>query len=91
MRGAPGSEATAMIFASISRIPVASRWIPPRARRCPTAAPCGGGRGHRLLLLVIFCVTDERNTTRPQLLTPVTIGLTVTMLISLIARSPWPA
>lgn len=37
-----------------------------------------------LLVLVIFGVTDERNSTRPQLLTPITIGLTVTLLISLI-------
>lgn len=28
-----------------------------------------------ILLLVIFCVTDERNKSRPQILTATTIGL----------------
>jgi glycerol uptake facilitator protein len=36
------------------------------------------------LLLVIFCATDERNKARPQALTAATIGLTVTLLISLV-------
>jgi glycerol uptake facilitator protein len=36
------------------------------------------------LLLVIFGSTDERNATRPQALTAATIGLTVTLLISLL-------
>ena len=39
--------------------------------------------GTAILLLVIFAVTDERNSTRPQILTAATIGLTVTLLISL--------
>ena len=40
--------------------------------------------GTAVLLLVIFCVTDERNKARPQILTAVAIGLTVTLLISLL-------
>jgi glycerol uptake facilitator protein len=40
--------------------------------------------GTTVLLLVIFCVTDERNKARPQALTAATIGLTVTLLISLL-------
>lgn len=40
--------------------------------------------GTAMLLLVIFCVTDERNQARPPGLTAVTIGLTVTLLISLL-------
>ena len=40
--------------------------------------------GTAVLLLVIFCVTDERNKARPQVLTAATIGLTVTLLISLL-------
>ena len=40
--------------------------------------------GTAILVLVIFCVTDERNATRPQILTAVTIGLTVTLIISLL-------
>jgi len=38
-----------------------------------------------VLLLVIFCATDERKKARPQVLTAATIGLTVTLLISLVA------
>jgi glycerol uptake facilitator protein len=40
--------------------------------------------GTAILLLVIFGSTDERNATRPQALTAATIGLTVTILISLL-------
>ena len=40
--------------------------------------------GTAVLLLVIFCVTDERNKARPQILAAATIGLTVTLLISLL-------
>ena len=40
--------------------------------------------GTAILVLVIFCATDERNATRPQILTAATIGLTVTIIISLI-------
>jgi len=34
--------------------------------------------------LVIFCTTDARNAARPQVLTAATIGLTITLLISLL-------
>ena len=37
-----------------------------------------------VLLLVICCCTDERNKARPQALTAAAIGLTVTLLISLL-------
>jgi glycerol uptake facilitator protein len=40
--------------------------------------------GTAILVLVIFGVTDDRNATRPQLLTAATIGLTVTILISIL-------
>ena len=40
--------------------------------------------GTAILVLVIFGVTDDRNATRPQLLTAATIGLTVTLLISIL-------
>ena len=41
--------------------------------------------GTAVLMLVILVLTDERNASRPRELTPVAIGLTVTLLISLIA------
>jgi glycerol uptake facilitator protein len=40
--------------------------------------------GTGILMLVIFGSVDERNTSRPQILTAATIGLTVTILISLL-------
>ncbi len=40
--------------------------------------------GTAILLLVIFCTTDANNKDRPQILTAATIGLTVTLLISLL-------
>ena len=36
-----------------------------------------------ILVLVILCCVDEKNQARPQILTAATIGLTVTLLISL--------
>ena len=55
-----------------------------RTRMSPAAAFGAEVIGTAILLLVIFCVTDERNRSRPQLLTAATIGLTVTLLISLL-------
>jgi glycerol uptake facilitator protein len=40
--------------------------------------------GTAILLLVIFCSIDPANAGRPQILTAATIGLTVTLLISLL-------
>jgi glycerol uptake facilitator protein len=40
--------------------------------------------GTAVLLLVIFCTTDTANRNHPQILTAATIGLTVTLLISLL-------
>ena len=40
--------------------------------------------GTAILMLVIFGSVDERNASRPGTLTPLTIGLTVTILISLL-------
>ena len=37
-----------------------------------------------ILVLVIFCCVDERNKARPQVLAAATIGLTITLLISLV-------
>ena len=41
--------------------------------------------GTAMLMLVIFALTDDRNASRPREFTAVAIGLTVTLLISLIA------
>lgn len=40
--------------------------------------------GTGMLALVVFGSTDEQNSSRPKALTPLTIGLTITILISLL-------
>jgi glycerol uptake facilitator protein len=85
IRGQPGSEASAMVFGeffpSPGGVPLTTE---ARARMLPLAAFGAEVIGTAILLLVILCVTDNRNQARPQSLTAATIGLTVTLLISLL-------
>jgi glycerol uptake facilitator protein len=84
-RGQPGSEASAMVFGEFYPNPGGQPLTSEaRERMSPLAAFGAEVIGTAILLLVIFCVTDERNKSRPQILTAATIGLTVTMLISLL-------
>ena len=83
-RGAPGSEATAMIFGEYFPNPGGKPLT-------DTATAMSLGRamfaeivGTAVLVLVIFTVTDRRNPEAPQILTAGYIGLTVTLLISLL-------
>lgn len=85
VRGAPGSEASAMIF---------GEYFPNPGGRPLTEAvrsSVSEGRaflvemvGTAILALVILGVTDGTNQSRPRDLTAATIGLTVTILISLL-------
>jgi glycerol uptake facilitator protein len=85
VRGASGSEATAMIFGEFFPNP-GGKPLTASARALvslPTAflvETLGTG----ILMLVILGSIDERNTSRPRVLTAATIGLTVTILISLL-------
>jgi glycerol uptake facilitator protein len=95
VRGTPGSELSAKVFGEYfpppsARVPANA---PPSARLpessidalvTPASAFAIEVIGTAVLLLVIFCCTDERNLNRPQILTAATIGLTVTLLISLL-------
>lgn len=85
VRGAPGSEATAMVFGEFYPSP-GGKPLTDEARMRMSATAAFGAEviGTAVLLLVIFCATDERNKARPQILTAATIGLTVTLLISLL-------
>lgn len=84
-RGAVGSEASAMVLGEYFPNP-GGKPLTPEARATVSAGAAFGAEvvGTAILLLVIFCATDERNATRPQILTAATIGLTVTLLISLL-------
>jgi len=85
VRGASGSEASAMVFGEFFPSPGGKALTEAaRARMTPVAAFGAEVIGTAVLLLVIFCVTDERNKARPQILTAASIGLTVTLLISLL-------
>lgn len=85
IRGEAGSEASAMVFGEYFPNP-GGRPLTEELRltMTPGAAFAAEVVGTAILLLVIFCVTDERNVNRPQILTAASIGLTVTILISLL-------
>jgi glycerol uptake facilitator protein len=85
VRGQPGSEASAMVFGEYFPNPGGK----PLAEAEPglmsqTRAFAAEAIGTAVLLLVIFCTTDPANRNNPQGLTAATIGLTVTLIISLI-------
>lgn len=84
-RGQRGSEATAMVFGEYFPNP-GGKALTELSRSTMSHGAAFGAEviGTAILVLVIFCATDERNATRPQVLTPATIGLTVTLLISLL-------
>ena len=85
VRGAEGSEATAMVFADDFPNPGGKALDnKARATMTPVRAFTAEMVGTAILVLVIFCATDDRNATRPQILTAATIGLTITLIISLI-------
>lgn len=85
IRGQPGSEASAMVFGEFFPSPGGKPLTEAlRARITPAGAFFAEFFGTAILLLVIFCMTDERNKSRPQILTAAMIGLTVTVLISLL-------
>jgi len=85
VRGLPGSEASAMVFGEYFPNPGGHPLTPDVRLRMSHGAAFGAEViGTAVLLLVIFCTTDERNKARPQLLSALSIGLTVTLLISLL-------
>ncbi len=84
-RGQNGSEASAMVFGEYFPNP-GGKPLTPEARLRMSAGAAFGTEviTTGILVLVICCCTDPRNAGRPQLLTAATIGLTVTLLISLV-------
>lgn len=85
VRGAPGSEATAMIFGEFFPNPGGKPFTDEIRLRVTHPAAFGiEFVGTAILMLVILGATNPRNASRPQILTAATIGLTVTILISLL-------
>lgn len=82
-RGLPGSEASAMIFGEYFPNPGGKPLSMAPAITSQSGAFFTEVVGTAILLMVILAVTDEQNGSRPQILTAATIGLTITMLISL--------
>jgi glycerol uptake facilitator protein len=86
VRGAVGSEASAMIFGEFFPNPGGKALTEAvRARVSMSGAFAVEVAGTAVLMMVILALTDERNAGRPRELGPVAIGLTVTLLISLLA------
>jgi glycerol uptake facilitator protein len=87
VRGAPGSELSAMIFGEYFPNPAMfGTGAAAHALVTPWHAACVEGFGTAVLVLVIFALTAPRNTAAPGAnLVPFLIGFTVAVLISLFA------
>jgi glycerol uptake facilitator protein len=84
-RGQAGSEASAMVFGQFYPNPGGEAITPERARSVPLwRAFAAEGIGTAILVLVILGLTDGRNAGRPSSSAPLFIGLTVTLLISIL-------
>ena len=84
VRGVAGSEASAMIFGEYFPNPGGKALTSAKPISTHADAFFAEVIGTGILLMVIFASIDERNSHRPQILTAATIGLTVTMLISVL-------
>jgi glycerol uptake facilitator protein len=85
VRGEAGSEASAMVFGEYYPNPLGKPFKETNLdRMCQWRAFTAEVVGTAILLLVIFCTTDANNKNNPQILTAATIGLTITLLISLL-------
>ena len=85
VRGESGSEASAMVFGEYYPNPSGKPFKETNLDRMSQwRAFTAEVVGTAILLLIIFCTTDANNKNNPQILTAATIGLTITLLISLL-------
>ena len=85
-RGEPGSEASAMIFGEYFPNPGGKPLTPADDARVSHLNAClAEAVGTALLALAIFGFTGKRNESGPGAMTPFAIGMTLTVLISLLA------
>lgn len=86
VRGAPGSEASAMVFGEYFPNPGGQPLTEAARATMPFwRAFLAEALGTGLLAVAILGLSDEKNRARSPALTPVLIGLTVTILISVLA------
>ena len=86
-RGEPGSQISAMMFGEYFPNPGAvGTGEAAIALVSPLGAAAAEGVGTGILVLMIFALVDRRNSTLPvKYIAPVLIGLTVALLISMLA------
>lgn len=86
LRGGPGSELSAMMFGEYFPNP-ALFGVKPAAYTLisHTTAMLAEGVGTAILACFIFALTEARNSNTPRFLTPLFVGLTVSIIISIIA------
>lgn len=87
IRGQAGSELSAMVYGEYFPNPSVAASLPWMARAVSlTQAMLAEGIGSAFLAFFVFAVTDARNRSGPgKRLTPVFIGLTVSIIISVVA------
>jgi len=86
MRGAPGSEQSAMVFGEYFPNPAMFGTSAEAFRQVPLlTAMLAEGIGTAFLASFVFALTEPRNTAAPKLAVPVFIGVTLALIISIIA------
>jgi len=86
VRGAPGSEVAAMVFGEYFPNPAMFGTTVEAYRQVPVlTAMLAEATGTAFLASFVFALTEPRNTAAPKLAVPVLIGVTLALLISIIA------
>jgi glycerol uptake facilitator protein len=86
MRGMPGSELSGMMFGEYFPNPgIIGVTQEAYAQVSHATAMLAEGIGTAILLMFIFALTEVRNPNTPRYLTPLFVGLTVSIIISIIA------
>lgn len=86
IRGGPGSELSAMMFGEYFPNPALFGTTPEAyAQVSMGTAMLGEGIGTALLACFVFALTEKRNPVTPRSLTPLFVGLSVSIIISIVA------
>lgn len=86
VRGAPGSEVAAMVFGEYFPNPAMLGTTAAAYRQVPLlTAMLAEATGTAFLASFVFALTEPRNAAAPKLAVPVLIGVTLALLISIIA------